>query len=218
MKRHPLVPLFSLLFLLLPPGCGYMKAVTVTVSSSEILGESPYSSARAAHAGQPEGGGTKAQELKACVFEKTTPAPDQALPESAQPLAQNCTARLSIQFDTGGHAIREAYFDELAEFARVMKNHPELCVVIEGHTDNVGSEESNAELSWHRAESVKSRLVSEGIDPSRIEVQGHGQGMPTADNGTEEGRRKNRRVQAEVEYEKSVFLKKKANSAPLSPP
>lgn len=99
--------------------------------------------------------------------------------------------------------IREEYRDILVRFARVMKNHPGLKVMIEGHTDNVGNAESNLELSRKRAESVKSFLVSEGIDASRIATMGYGQSRPVADNASEQGRERNRRVEAEVEYEKT---------------
>lgn len=217
------MPLLILLSLLLLPGCGHLKAGAATVSRDDARDERPDSTTRSMHAWQPDGYSPSGCGPNAGVLEETgtaavTPEPDQALQESAQPLSKKGTAKLNIQFDTGSHVIREADFDQLAEFARVMKSHPEICVVIEGHTDTVGSEESNAELSRQRAESVKSRLASEGIDPSRITVRGHGSSMPIADNGTEEGRRKNRRAQAEIEYEKSVFLKKKAGSTPLSSP
>ncbi len=128
------------------------------------------------------------------------------------------TITLNIQFDTNEYVVKDIYLGELARFARVLKNHPDLYITIEGHTDNTGHAGSNLELSRKRAGSVKDHLVSQGVDASRIAVQGHGESKPIAGNGTEEGKRKNRRVDATVEYEKAVFLKKKTkNSLPASP-
>ena len=71
-------------------------------------------------------------------------------------------------------------------------------VIVVGHTDNVGSTESNQKLSLRRAEAAKNYLVKKGIDPNRIYTEGKGETQPVADNRTAEGRAKNRRVEIEV--------------------
>lgn len=133
-----------------------------------------------------------------------------------KPYAETIT--LNIQFDTNEYVVKDLYFGELARFARVLKSHPDLYITIEGHTDNTGHAGSNLELSRKRAGSVKGHLVSQGVDASRIAVQGYGESRPIAGNGTEEGKRKNRRVEATVEYEKAVFLKKKTKTSPPASP
>ena len=83
----------------------------------------------------------------------------------------------------------------LERVARSLGDFPDLRVEVAGHTDSTGSDAHNRRLSVERAESVRDYLVSRGIDASRFEVTGRGEGQPVADNGTEEGRAKNRRVE-----------------------
>ena len=71
-------------------------------------------------------------------------------------------------------------------------------IIAVGHTDNVGSDVYNQKLSVKRAESVKAYLVSKGIEKNRIYTEGKGEKQPVADNKTNEGRGKNRRVEIEV--------------------
>jgi outer membrane protein OmpA-like peptidoglycan-associated protein len=66
---------------------------------------------------------------------------------------------------------------------------------VEGHTDNVGNPKSNKTLSNERANSVVAAIISQGIDAKRLSAAGYGQDKPIADNKTEEGRAKNRRVE-----------------------
>jgi outer membrane protein OmpA-like peptidoglycan-associated protein len=68
-------------------------------------------------------------------------------------------------------------------------------VLIEGHTDNVGSDETNLNLSQRRANSVQSYLVSQGVNAARLSSSGLGEGSPVADNDTDTGRQQNRRVE-----------------------
>ncbi len=82
--------------------------------------------------------------------------------------------------------------DDLAAF---MTNHPLVVVRITGHTDDVGSEQANQRLSEGRANAVRDQLIARGIAPERIEAEGKGESEPIADNATEEGRAKNRRVE-----------------------
>lgn len=77
----------------------------------------------------------------------------------------------------------------------MLSANPTLKIIVEGHTDNVGSSPSNKTLSEQRALSVKTALVNKGIPAERIEAVGYGQDVPVADNSTEEGRTKNRRVE-----------------------
>ncbi len=70
-----------------------------------------------------------------------------------------------------------------------------LRVSIEGHTDNVGDPAANKKLSSDRANAVMNALIAKGIDKSRLSSVGWGQEKPVADNGTDEGRAKNRRVE-----------------------
>ena len=86
----------------------------------------------------------------------------------------------------------EQALDELATF---MGNHAGLSIRITGHTDNVGSDEANQILSEGRANAVRDELIKRGIAGSRIEAEGKGESEPIADNATEEGRAKNRRVE-----------------------
>jgi OOP family OmpA-OmpF porin len=84
--------------------------------------------------------------------------------------------------------------------ADFMKEHPTSTAVIEGYTDNVGTAEHNLDLSQRRAEGVVHYLVDKlGIDSSRLVAKGYGMSNPIADNATEEGRQKNRRIQAVID-------------------
>jgi OOP family OmpA-OmpF porin len=72
-------------------------------------------------------------------------------------------------------------------------------VVITGYTDNVGGPDFNSALSLQRAEAVRDALISLGADPSKFQIKGAGEAMPIADNSTDEGRARNRRVEVQVE-------------------
>ncbi len=83
--------------------------------------------------------------------------------------------------------------------AEILKEHPEKKILITGYTDNIGSDAYNLKLSLQRAQSVADYLIYvEGIDLSRIKIEGKGKANPVADNSTEEGRAKNRRVEIKL--------------------
>ena len=84
---------------------------------------------------------------------------------------------------------------QVGPIAAVLGQYRERRIAVEGHTDAVGSELANQRLSERRAESVRAALIAEGVDPSRIDMSGYGQSRPIADNGTAEGRARNRRVE-----------------------
>jgi len=102
---------------------------------------------------------------------------------------------LYINFDTGKYTIKSESRPIIAQIVEMLKANPELKISVEGHTDNVGNPKSNKTLSEERAKSVVSAIVAEGIDAKRLSSTGHGQDKPIADNKTEEGRAKNRRVE-----------------------
>ena len=83
----------------------------------------------------------------------------------------------------------------LADVVKVMRQQPTLRVMVEGHTDSVGSDAYNQRLSERRAEAVKAYLVRQGIDASRISTRGLGKTRPVASNQTEAGRAENRRAE-----------------------
>ncbi len=99
-------------------------------------------------------------------------------------------------FDTGSDRTRAESTPTLKEIGEMLRQHGDLRIRIEGHTDNVGNAASNQSLSQTRAESVKAYLVSSyGIDGGRLEAQGFGANKPSSSNDTPEGRQQNRRVE-----------------------
>jgi OOP family OmpA-OmpF porin len=105
-------------------------------------------------------------------------------------------ATQGILFETGKAEIRPESAPTLKQIGDALKEHPELRVRIEGHTDNVGTADANLALSEARAVAVKNRLVSEfGIDAARLESVGLGDTKPATPNTTPEGRANNRRVE-----------------------
>jgi outer membrane protein OmpA-like peptidoglycan-associated protein len=102
---------------------------------------------------------------------------------------------LYINFDTGKSVIRDESRPIIEQIVQMMKSNPDLKIGVEGHTDNVGTQASNKTLSEARAKSVVSAIVGQGISPDRLSPAGYGQDKPIADNNTEEGRAKNRRVE-----------------------
>lgn len=102
---------------------------------------------------------------------------------------------LQVNFDVDKATIRSDAQPLLAEIAKLLAGDEALRLSIEGHTDNTGGAEHNLALSTARARSVLGALVGLGVDPSRLQSKGHGQQEPVADNATEAGRAKNRRVE-----------------------
>lgn len=102
---------------------------------------------------------------------------------------------LYINFDTGKSTIKPESKLIIEQIVQMMKSNPELKISVEGHTDNVGAPKSNKTLSDDRAKAVVLAIVAQGIDTKRLSALGHGQDKPIADNKTEEGRAKNRRVE-----------------------
>lgn len=100
-----------------------------------------------------------------------------------------------ITFDTGQAAIKPGFRPILDDISGTLSQYESTIVHIEGHTDSVGSDESNQQLSVNRANSVRSYLTSHGVITERVITTGFGESMPIADNTTDSGRQQNRRVE-----------------------
>ena len=100
-----------------------------------------------------------------------------------------------VQFATATANLNPPARESLARFSGIVASYPELRFTIEGHTDNVGSDLTNNELSLRRAISVRDYLMSLGVPAASIEVQGYGPYRPVADNVSADGRARNRRVE-----------------------
>lgn len=110
--------------------------------------------------------------------------------------ANGRVATQGIYFDTGSDRLRPESTPTLKEIGTMLKDHPDLRIAIEGHTDNVGQAATNQTLSEKRAAAVRQHLVeSYGIEASRLEASGFGATKPVAPNETPEGRQSNRRVE-----------------------
>jgi len=126
-------------------------------------------------------------------------------PEGAIVDDKGCSLRkvsitLNVEFDTGKSIVKPEYDQELQQFATFLKKYPKTTCEIGGHTDNIGSAASNKTLSQARADAVRKALIERfDIDGARLTAKGYGPDRPIADNGTAEGRQKNRRIEAEVE-------------------
>ena len=128
------------------------------------------------------------------------PVPEPPPPPPKPVIIEKGRQTLDVEFDFNKAIIKQGYYKDIDDLVQVMKDYPDLKVVIEGHTDNVGTAEYNKELSQRRAEAVKQYMVEKGINANRITAKGFGFDRPIASNDTEEGRQKNRRVEAAVDY------------------
>lgn len=125
---------------------------------------------------------------------------EQQVEAAASALAETITktgsvAVYGITFETGKAALEPASETVLAEIVKVLNEHTDWRFEVQGHTDNVGAKAANMALSDQRAKAVVAWLTSHGIDESRLIAKGYGDSEPVADNTTEEGRAKNRRVE-----------------------
>jgi OOP family OmpA-OmpF porin len=101
----------------------------------------------------------------------------------------------NIFFDSGKWDLKEESHEALNLLYRFMHANPDVLVEINAHTDNLGSDQFNQQLSEKRAGSVVEYLVQKGLDGSKLISQGFGESQPVADNNLEEGRALNRRVE-----------------------
>ncbi|HEY6868309.1 MAG TPA: OmpA family protein [Novosphingobium sp.] len=103
-----------------------------------------------------------------------------------------------VTFDVGSYTLKPDFRATLDKVADSLKQYPNSLIDVYGHTDSTGSEAYNQTLSENRARTVANYLQMQGVAASRIRSQGFGETMPVADNTTEEGRRKNRRVEIKI--------------------
>jgi outer membrane protein OmpA-like peptidoglycan-associated protein len=114
-----------------------------------------------------------------------------------------------ISFDTGRYDIKPNLRPILDQFAQGLSQQPGTEVRIIGHTDNTGSDAVNNPLSVNRAQSTRDYLVARGVSSSRITIDGRGEREPIADNTTEVGRARNRRIE--------IFLAERAQGGMTRP-
>jgi outer membrane protein OmpA-like peptidoglycan-associated protein len=106
-----------------------------------------------------------------------------------------------VLFDFGKYNLKPDTKITLAKLAGIIQAHPGLHLAIEGHTDNIGSDEANMKLSQQRGDAVRDFLVQQGLGAETVTAVGLGKAEPVADNSTNEGRQKNRRVEIIVSGE-----------------
>jgi len=101
----------------------------------------------------------------------------------------------NVFFDFDKFDLKSSSYPELNRLANFIKQYPDIKIEVSGHTDNVGSDSYNKNLSQKRSDAVKAYLISQGCNASQLTSVGYGFDKPVADNTTDEGRQKNRRVE-----------------------
>ena len=132
--------------------------------------------------------------------------------DSARGLIVNMS---DVLFDTGSYTLKPGAREKLAKISGIVLAHPGLTLQIEGHTDSVGGDEFNQQLSERRAGSVRDFLADQGVPASGITARGFGKTQPVASNDTAEGRQRNRRVELVVNGE-AIGNTATASAAPAS--
>jgi len=118
----------------------------------------------------------------------------------------------NVQFYTNSANLIPTSLSDIQQLAQHLMDTPELEAIVIGHTDNIGETKANLNLSQRRAETVRNVLISMGVEADRIRAIGKGDSSPKADNGTEEGRLMNRRV--EVQLVETVIRQNKTTAKP----
>jgi outer membrane protein OmpA-like peptidoglycan-associated protein len=109
-----------------------------------------------------------------------------------------------ILFDVNSAELKPATKRQLTEFAQTLNKYEDTDILIEGHADATGADDLNQRLSERRADAVGSYLEQQGVKTSRVKEKGYGETQPVADNSTEAGRQKNRRVDIAVSANKQM--------------
>ncbi len=107
----------------------------------------------------------------------------------------------NLEFETGKAIIKKTSYASLTELAKFLMDNPTYKILIAGHTDNVGSDESNMKLSQNRAEAVAKALQDRGVSSSQMKVEYYGESKPIAPNDTPAGRTLNRRVELTIQFD-----------------
>jgi len=130
------------------------------------------------------------QELRARLLQQLNSI--LATRDSARGLVANMS---DVLFRSGSFELLAGARERLAKVSGIVLAYPSLHVAVEGHTDSVGSDDYNQQLSEHRAEAVRDYFVQQGIKSTNVEAHGYGKNEPIATNDTPEGRQQNRRVE-----------------------
>ena len=133
--------------------------------------------------------------------------------DSARGLIVNMS---DVLFDTGSYTLKPGAREKLAKISGIVLAHPGLSLQIEGHTDSVGGDEFNQQLSERRADSVRDFLAEQGVPASSITARGFGKTQPVASNDNPEGRQRNRRVELVVNGD-AIGNTAVASAAPSQP-
>jgi outer membrane protein OmpA-like peptidoglycan-associated protein len=177
-----------------------------TLEAGKAMSEAEQARAAAAieatRAAQAKQEAEKAQRAARAEAEKAARAKaeaDQLMRELSELKAQQTERGIvltigDVLFATGKADLSPDANKSVARLAEFLKKYPNRNVLIEGHTDSVGKDDYNLALSQKRADSVKARLVGDGIEANRITTVGYGKKYPVASNDTREGKAQNRRV------------------------
>jgi outer membrane protein OmpA-like peptidoglycan-associated protein len=103
-----------------------------------------------------------------------------------------------VLFDFNQSTLKPGAREKLAKISGILLAYPSLHLSVEGHTDSIGTDEYNLQLSQRRADAVRDYLASNGISPANIQSIGMGKADPVASNDTDAGRQQNRRVEMVV--------------------
>ncbi len=134
--------------------------------------------------------------------------------DSARGLIVNMS---DVLFDTGSYTLKPGAREKLAKISGIVLAHPGLTLQIEGHTDSVGGDDFNQQLSERRADTVRDFLAEQGVPASSITAHGFGKTQPVASNDTPEGRQRNRRVELVVNGD-AIGNTAVASAAPTTQP
>jgi len=171
--------------------------LTVTPDKVELTGMSHDEDARAMIAGLLSEKLGEGQEFDLSITYQPAPEPEESLPDP-----EECEARIvevqsggKITFEPGSATVTADSRDSLNQIAEILRECGPIRMEIQGHTDSQGREEMNQQLSQARAQSILNELRARRVPTSSFSAVGYGETQPIADNGTEEGREENRRIE-----------------------